>query len=116
MSQPEQAITPFQRMDGEPLFDEPWQAELLAMVDALIEAGRLSPVDWSDCLGAALKASAARGDSDGVDSYYNAALQALEKLLDEGGSLPASEVEQRRDDWAQAYHDTPHGKLVNLKS
>lgn len=102
-------------MDGEATFDEPWQAELLAMVDALIEAGRISAVDWSDGLGAALKDSAARGDVDGPASYYNAALQALEKLLDQGGSLPESEVNQRRDDWAQAYHDTPHGKPVLLK-
>lgn len=115
MSQPDKAVTPFQRMDGEATFDEPWQAELLAMVDALIEGGRISAVDWSDCLGAALKASAARGDADGPASYYQAALQALEQLLDQGKTLPASEVKQRRDDWAQAYHDTPHGKPVHLK-
>jgi len=108
-------ITPFQRMDGEPVFDEPWQAQVLAMVDSLVSGGVISPGLWSDSLGAALKDASASGAADTIETYYRAALLALEKLLDHGGEVPAVEVTLRRDAWEQAYLDTPHGQPVNLK-
>ena len=116
MSLPEAAqITPFKRMDGEPVFDEPWQAQLLAMVDSLVNGGVISATLWSDSLGAALKDAESRGEADNIDTYYNATLLALEQVLNAAGNVPASEVSRRREAWEQAYLDTPHGQPVHLK-
>ena len=46
MSAPEVSkIKPLVRRDGEPAFDEAWQAELLALGNALTEAGVFSPTE-----------------------------------------------------------------------
>ncbi len=116
MSLPEAVkITPFKRMDGEPVFDEPWQAQLLAMVDALVSGGVISATQWSESLGRALQDARSRGDADNIETCYSAALLALERLLDDAGNVLASEVSGRRDAWEQAYLDTAHGQPVQLK-
>ena len=116
LSQPEAVvITPFKRMDGEPVFDEPWQAQLLAMVDALVSGGVISATQWSESLGRALQDARSRGDADNIETCYSAALLALERLLDDAGNVLASEVSGRRDAWEQAYLDTAHGQPVQLK-
>ena len=46
MTRPE--IKPFKRMDDEPVFDEPWQAQVLAMVDSLITSGVKRSFDLVD--------------------------------------------------------------------
>src|SRR5690606_18477420 len=64
-----------------PTFDEPWQAQLLALADTLTRGGAFTPTAWSDALGAALRRAAAEGAPDTVATYYEAVLEALEGLL-----------------------------------
>ena len=113
MTRPE--IKPFKRMDGEPVFDEPWQAQVLAMVDSLISSGVIEATAWSDTLGIELKKSQQLGASDDITTYYKAVLQALEQLLDQNTDISGSEVLGKRDAWEQAYLATPHGQPVKLK-
>ena len=102
-------------MDGEPVFDEPWQAQVLAMADTLIANGVIEAVAWSDTLGKELRKAQARRDSDDITTYYKAALRALEQLLGQHTDISESEVLKKRDAWEQAYLATPHGQPVNLK-
>jgi len=108
-------VSPFKRMDGEPVFDEPWQAQLMAMADTLISSGVISPTVWSDTLGEELKKAQVRGDDDDITTYYRAALQAFEQLLRQNSDISEADVTDKRDAWEQAYLATPHGQPVNLK-
>ncbi len=113
MTRPE--IKPFKRMDGEPVFDEPWQAQVLAMVDTLIANGTIEATTWSDTLGSELKKAQLSGASDDITTYYKVVLQALEQLLDQNTDISGSDVSNKRDAWEQAYQATPHGQPVKLK-
>lgn len=108
-------IKPFKRMDGEPVFDEPWQAQVLAMVDTLIANGTIGATAWSDSLGSELKKTQLSGANDNITTYYKAVLRALEQLLDRYTDISETEVSNKRDAWEQAYLATPHGQPVNLK-
>jgi len=108
-------IKPFKRMDSEPVFDEPWQAQVLAMVDTLIANGVIEATAWSDSLGSELKKAQLSDANDDITTYYKAVLQALEQLLDQNTDISETEVSNKRDAWEQAYRATPHGQPVNLK-
>ncbi len=79
------------------------------MADCMVKAGAFTATDWAEALGIAVRA-----ENDTTAGYYRAVLAALETLLDTGGTLPAPEVETRRDAWARAYANTPHGQPVEL--
>lgn len=113
--QDERRVTPFQRMDGEPVFDEPWQASVLAMADTLIARGVIAAREWSEALGAALKDAEAGGEADNSDTYYRSALKALERVMEERGGISAAAVREKRDAWEAAYLSTPHGQPVRFK-
>jgi len=108
-------IKPFKRMDGEPVFDEPWQAQVLAMVDTLIDNGTIEATAWSASLGNELKKAQLSDANDNITTYYKAVLKALEQLLDRYTDISETEVSNKRDAWEQAYLATPHGQPVNLK-
>ncbi|MFQ5626581.1 MAG: nitrile hydratase accessory protein, partial [Methyloligellaceae bacterium] len=81
MSRPEEdVIAPLARRDGEPVFDEPWQAQALALAFSLSERGVFSPAQWSQALGAAHRRILADGASDTPQTYYQAVVEALERL------------------------------------
>lgn len=108
------AIGPLKRKDGEPVFDEPWQAQVLAMADALVQRGAFTPVEWSDTLGEELRRAERAHSPDEATTHYQAALGALERLLDRKGAVTAEALSDRRDGWARAYLATPHGQPVKL--
>ncbi len=108
-------LVPLKRMDGEPDFDEPWQAQVLAMADTLVAKGVISPAAWSETLGSELRSAQSKGAPDNIATYYNAVLRALEQLLDQHGGISVAAVSARRDAWEQAYLATPHGQPVELK-
>ena len=99
--------------DGEPVFAEPWQATAFALVVALHAKGAFTWPEWANTLSRELKDAAARGEGDG-EHYYDHWLAALERLLCEKGLSDPSTLGARKDDWADAYRRTPHGKPVTL--
>lgn len=107
---------PLARHDSEPVFDEPWQAQVLALAANLVEQGVFTAGQWSDALGVALRDAQARGEPDNPQTYYQSALAALEQLLDADGRLSAARVANRVEDWRQAYLHTPHGQPVELSA
>jgi nitrile hydratase accessory protein len=98
--------------DG-PTFAEPWQAQVLAIASTLAHAGTFTPALWSATLGAALRRREADGAPDTPDTYYAAALAALEALIAERG-IGAAVLDTRVEAWRDAYLATPHGRPVEL--
>ena len=91
-------------------FAEPWHAQVLANAQALIRAGRISAGDWAEALGAALQDAEAKGAPDTEETYYLAALAALETVT----PIDSETLATRKADWEDAYRRTPHGKPVVL--
>ena len=97
-----------------PAFEEPWQAQALALADAMVQAGHFSAADWADALGAALREAEAAGAPDTLGTYFTAVLTALERLAETRAGLTADTRAARRAAWEAAYRRTPHGQPVTL--
>lgn len=109
-----EATGPLVRSDNEPVFDEGWQAQVLALASNLIDRGQLDSKEWSQALGAELERAKQRGEADNSDTYYRSVLQALEDLLHTRKSLATSALDERTQAWRDAYLRTPHGHPVEL--
>ena len=116
MNLPEDALGPLQRKDGDPTFDEAWQAQSLAIADALVGAGVVTSMDWAEALGFELQSAARAGATDNAGTYYLAVLGAVEKLLRRIEIIGRDELDARVEAWRQAYLSTPHGKPVELRA
>ncbi|GAB5467810.1 MAG: nitrile hydratase accessory protein [Rhodospirillales bacterium] len=116
MSRPDAASPSLPARDGEPLFADAWEAEVLGLAFSLIEAGRITNAAWSEALGAALKARAAAGLPDDAANYYQAALEALEATVTAADLAKEQELAARKADWVAAYEATPHGQPVSLQA
>lgn len=110
------SLKPLAAVDGEPAFDEAWQAQVLAIADSLVQNGMFSAGAWSEALGAALEKAEADGAADNQQTYYQCALSALESLVASNSEIDRQAMAGKRDDWEQAYLSTPHGQPVKLAS
>lgn len=97
-----------------PAFEEPWQAQALALADAMVRAGHFSAADWAEALGTALREAEAAGAPDTLETYFTAVLTALERLAEARAGLSADARAARRAAWEAAYGRTPHGQPVTL--
>ena len=97
-----------------PQFDEPWQAEALALSIALVQAGRFTPTEWAASLGAAIKRAHAAGDPDDGSTYYDHVLNALEQLVLEKSLATQDALAARKEAWRAAHARTPHGQPVQF--
>jgi nitrile hydratase accessory protein len=105
------------RDEAGPVFAEPWQAQVFAVVVGLTDAGKISHHEWADRLGAALKEAEARGETDTGRRYYDHWLTALERLVvekslagwdelvHEGEAIREADHHRRED---QLHGDTRH--------
>jgi len=109
------SLKPLAAADGEPAFAEPWQAEVLAIADTLVQNGMFSAGAWSSALGAALAAAADEGAADNQETYYRCALAALESLIAAHSDIDREAMADKRADWERAYRATPHGQPVKLQ-
>ncbi len=105
---------PLQSLDASHGFDQPWQAEALAIADALIKQGLFTATTWSSALGAALIEAANRGEQDNLDTYYQSVLLTLERLIAEHSEIDKESMSVKREQWENAYRATPHGHPVTL--
>ncbi len=97
-----------------PAFAEPWQAQALALADALVRSGAVTAGDWAAALGAALREAEARGEPDAEATYYRCVVAALEQVAAATGLVDAADRAARRAAWEDAYRRTPHGAPVTL--
>ena len=97
-----------------PAFSAPWEARAFAMVRALQDAELVTPGEWADALGAAIRRAQSTGDPDDGSTYYEHWLAALERLVVEK-ELPSDDaMSHYRAAWADAASRTPHGKPIEL--
>lgn len=106
---------PLARHDSEPVFDEPWQAQALALAAQLQAQGLFSATEWSQALGDEIATATRAGEGDSAQSYYEAALRALEKLVASRTDVSEQIQTERVQQWREAYLHTPHGQPVNLE-
>ncbi|MEM8631226.1 MAG: nitrile hydratase accessory protein [Pseudomonadota bacterium] len=99
-----------------PVFDEPWQAQALALADSLVGGGHVTATDWAEALGAALRRAEADGAADTLETYYLAVISALEAVTEASVDISPETREARSKAWISAYRTTPHGEPVMLKT
>ena len=66
---------------AQPVFSEPWQAQVFALTVELSARGHFTWSEWSAALGEELKASSGAGAGDSESGYYRCWLAALERLI-----------------------------------
>jgi nitrile hydratase accessory protein len=98
----------------EPVFSQPWHAQVFALTVHLNETGHFDWPDWAARFSATLAAHGLTRELDGGDDYFTAWLETLEVLLAEQGQAAPEQVEQTRAAWEAAYLNTPHGDPVVL--
>lgn len=94
-------------------FDEPWQAQVFAMVVTLNERGLLNWGEWTQALGREI---AVGPQEAGNEAYYLAWLRALETTLIAKNMAGAAELIDLAEAWRAAAMATPHGKPIVLQS
>jgi nitrile hydratase accessory protein len=100
--------------ESAPVFDEPWQAQAFALTVHLHAKGAFTWSEWAAALSAEIKAATARGEPDDGSHYYEFWLGALERVVRGHALVEDAALEARKQEWADAYRRTPHGKPVEL--
>ncbi len=98
----------------EPVFAEPWHAQVFAVTVALNEAGRFDWTDWAERFAKTLQLHGLKKELDGGEDYFRAWLETLEALLAEQGEASVDDVRSLSVAWEEAYLTTPHGQPVHL--
>lgn len=99
-----------------PVFAEPWQAQAFALAVRLSAQGHFTWKEWAAALAAELRAAEETGQPDDGSQYYLHWLAALEKLSVAKGLSDSAAMRERKEAWARAYRNTPHGKPVELSA
>ncbi len=81
--------------DGDPVFAEPWEARVFALVVCAHDQGRFEWKDFQQLLIDEISHSEAHGEAR---SYYLNWALAAEKLFESLGSMQRSDVDQRVSD------------------
>jgi nitrile hydratase accessory protein len=95
-----------------PPFDEPWQAQVFAIVVALNQRGLFSWSEWARALGAEI---AAGPQEAGDEAYFHGWLRAVEKILAEKGVASEEALAKLVEAWRAAAMATPHGHPIVLR-
>lgn len=98
----------------EPVFSEPWHAQVFAVTVHLSDQGMFSWPDWTRTFGQTLKDHGLSKELDGGNDYFNAWLEALERMLAECKTAHIEEIEPLVAAWRTAYLSTPNGEPVRL--
>jgi nitrile hydratase accessory protein len=105
------------RDGGGPVFREPWEAQVFAVVLKLYEGGHFAWPEWASRLAAEIDRARREGEPDLGDTYYLHWVRALERLVVDKGWTGAVDLTMRaaalqqpgRDD---DRHDHEHDHAV----
>lgn len=101
-------------MPPDPVFAQPWHAQIFALTVHLHEKGLFTWPDWAARFGATLARHGLARSLDGGDDYFVAWLETLESWLAEAALAHPDQLEALRAAWQAAYLSTPHGAPVHL--
>ncbi|WP_299829943.1 nitrile hydratase accessory protein [uncultured Roseobacter sp.] len=99
----------------DPVFTEPWHAQVFALTVHLNEAGHFDWPEWASRFGATLKKNGLAKELDGGDDYFTAWLETLEQFLASKDLADLRDVAEIKNAWERAYLSTPHGAPVTLE-
>ena len=94
---------------SEPVFSEPWEAQVFALATSLQDRGLFTGAEWADMLGDEISRDACR-------PYYESWLAALERMVVAKGASDVSTLAAMKDAWDHAARNTPHGQAIKLHS
>ena len=102
--------------DGDgPVFAAPWEAQAFALAVKLSELGHFTWKEWAAVLSEEIGQAANAPEPDDGSRYYHHWLAALERVVVAVGLCDSQSLRTRKEDWADAYRHTPHGKPVALR-
>jgi nitrile hydratase accessory protein len=99
-----------------PVFNEPWEAHAFALAVRLSETGRFTWPEWTAFLSREIRTAQQQNDPDSGQTYYHHWLRALERLCIEKSLVRDEDMQQRKEEWRQAYLHTPHGQPIELST
>lgn len=109
MSNHQPTLEPLPRSEGQPVFAEPWEAHIFAMVLAAQDRGLFAWHEWD----AAIRRVRA-SETEPRDTDYRLWADALEQLLATKGLVTLEEQQRYQQAWAHAASRTPHGQPIEL--
>jgi nitrile hydratase accessory protein len=104
-------LNPPEGCESPAAFEEPWQAQVFALVLALQDRGVVTADEWAQRLGRELHQPDAA--TDGWD-YYPRFVAALTGLMAEKGITTPALIETVAASWQRAAEATPHGRMIEL--
>jgi len=116
LSTPDLGLLRLPRDENGPVFAEPWEAQAFALAVKLSEQRHFTWKEWAAALAGELKAAEDRGEPDDGTDYYRHWLAALERLAIAKGLTNSAALLERKEAWADAYRQTPHGQPVELEA
>ena len=109
------ALPDLPRDDAGPVFKTPWEAHAFAMALALHERGMFGWKEWAQTLAEVIAELKQRGEPDNGGDYYSHWLTALERISTRNGLVTGAALQTRREQWAHAARETPHGQTIVLR-
>ena len=93
------------------VFQEPWEAETVALAGLLLKQGLFTREEWRQAL--AFQSLVANDDRE-RHAPYASWVSAIESLMAAHGGVTAEALADMRDTWKQAVDATPHGEPIVL--
>ena len=107
---PSDPTTP-DRDEDAPVFQEPWEAETVALAGLLLQRGLFTREEWRQALASQ---SLVPNDDRERHAPYASWVSAIESLMVAHGGVTAEALADMRDTWKQAVDATPHGEPIVL--
>jgi len=99
----------------DPIFLEPWHAEIFSLAVALNRQGVFTWSEWVEVFSSALREIHAEEGESAETTYYRRWLAALERIVAHCGLASCEEMAKRKEEWRRAYLCTPHGQPIALE-
>lgn len=112
MSEPQSFTDLLPKTEGEPTFEEPWQAQAFALTVTLHKGGLFTWDEWAATLGDEISRDKAAGGAQDGSNYYALWLGALERLVTDKGAASAADLAALKEAWKENYLVTPHGQPI----
>ena len=91
-----------------PVFAEPWQAQVFAVVVKLNEADLITWKEWAEYLGSVIREAESRGEYDTGERYYEHWLMALERFAEKKNFAQSDELAQEKEEILARFNATHH--------